>query len=134
MKMSGRKGLLGAALLLFALLVVAGAWQVTYPSDDPKNIRYQLWKAGLPIVDLDRATGTMIGDAHRDELVVGKTRAQLEEKFGYVLTRDQVAPYLRGCIQTSPWKDRNVLFIRSSPWMVVFDGDKATDLVLVKGC
>ena len=107
---------------------------MSYLPGDPKNFTYLLWKAGFANIDLDLAADTMIGDAHRDELVLGKTKAQLEKKFGYTLTREQITPYLRGCSQAPPWRDRNVLFIRRSPWMVVFDNYKATELVLIKGC
>jgi hypothetical protein len=115
--------------------LAARAAILTYPSEsDPKNIKYVLWKSGLYGMNLDKATGTMIGDGSSDELVVGKTRAQLRERFGYLSTPADVSQYLRNCDQNSSWKGREVLFIRKSPWMVVFDGDKATDLVLIKGC
>jgi hypothetical protein len=121
-----------ALALLFAVLM---GWYFTYPSEsDPKNIRYVLWKNGLYGMNLDGATGTMIGDVRRDDLVVGRTKGQLRERFGYLLIPADASPYLRGCYQSSSWKDRDVLFIRKSAWMVVFDGDKATELVLIKGC
>lgn len=106
-----------------------------YPSSsDPKSIQYVLWKAGLYKMDLDIATGTMLGDSGRNGLVVGKTQAELQTRFGYLLTASSASQYLRSYYEKSWWKDRKVLFIRDSPWMVVFDGDRATDLVLVKGC
>lgn len=108
---------------------------MTYPSDsDPKNIKYVLWKAGLYKINLDIAVDTMVGDAARDKMVVGKTKTQLRNRFGYLLTPADASQYLRDCYGNSYWKGRNVLFIRNSPWMVVFDGDIATNLVLVKGC
>ena len=76
----------------------------------------------------------MIGDASHEKLVLGKTKAQLREKFGYLSTLSEVSPYLSGCYQNSGWKGRDVLFIRKSPWMIVFNGDEATELVLIKGC
>jgi hypothetical protein len=121
------------ALTLFVAVVIGGA--LTYPSDsDPKNIKYVLWKNGLYGMNLDTAIGAMIDDASREKLVVGKTRTQLRERFGYLSTPADVSPYLRGCYQDSAWKDRDALFIRKSPWMVILDGDKATQLVLIKGC
>ena len=117
------------------VFVFVGGWILTYPdTSDPKNAEYVLWKVGLYKMNLDMATDTMIGDAHRDKLVVGKTEVQLRNKFGYLLTPNEASPYLRGCYQDSFWKDRTVLFIRKSPWMVVFNGDRAVDLVLIKGC
>ena len=107
---------------------------MTYPSDsDAKNIKYVLWKNGLYGTNLDAATGTMIGDGRREKLVIGKSKVQLQEKFGYLSTPADVSQYLRGCYQASAWKDRDAL-IRNGPWMVIFDGDKATELALIKGC
>ena len=123
-----------ALALTFFIAAVIG-WAATYPSDsDPKNIKYVLWKNGLYGMNLDTAMGTMIGDGSREKLVIGKTRVQLREKFGYLSTPADVSQYLKGCYQTSAWKDRDALFIRNSPWMVVFEGEKATELVLIKGC
>jgi hypothetical protein len=120
---------------VFALVFVfVAAWVLMHPDGDPKNIKYVLWKAGLYRMNLDTATDTMIGDGSHDMLVVGKTKAQLRDKFGYLLTPVEASQYLRGCYQNTDWKYKEVLFIRQSPWMVVFDGDKATDLVLIKGC
>ena len=122
---------------IIALLVVVvffGGWALMYPSPDPKSIKYVLWKADLYKMNLDEATDTMIGDTSSEKLVVGKTRAQLRDRFGLLLPPTDASQYLRGCYQNSHWKDKEVLFIRHSSWMVVFDGDKATDLVLIKGC
>jgi hypothetical protein len=110
-------------------------WLLTYPSaNDPQNIRYVLWKAGVYRMDPDVATQTMIGDASRGKLVVGKTKQQLLDRIGYLTAPADASAYLSACYQQSFWRDRDVLFIRSSPWMVVLTGDKSTSLVLVKGC
>ena len=120
-------------LAFFTVMVIV--WAVTYPSgSDPKSIKYVLWKNGLYRMNPDTATGTMIGDGNREKLVIGKTKVQLRERFGYLLTPENTSQYLRGCYQTSAWKDRDALFIRNSPWMVIFEGDKAAELVLIKGC
>jgi hypothetical protein len=132
--MLGRRIPIGPTMMA-AVILSLGGWHLMYPSlADPKNMTYVCWKAGLDRMDLDTATSTMIGDADRDKLVIGKTKSQLRERFGYLVTAAEASPYLRGCYQDSSWKDRDVLFIRQSPWMVVFDGAKATDLVLMKGC
>ena len=123
------------ALALTIFIAVVIGWAVTYPSDsDPKNITYVLWKNGLYGMNLDAATDAMIGDASREKLVIGRTKVQLREKFGYLSTPADVSQYLRGCYQTSAWKNSDALFIRNCPWMVIFDGDRATALVLIKGC
>jgi hypothetical protein len=120
--------------LVIAGLLVSGTWVVMYPGpSDPKNLRYVLWKHGLCEMDLDRAAGNMIGDGNRNSLVLGKTREQLRKQFGYLLSPDEVSPYLREFYSVSGWKRGDVSFIRTSPWMVVFKNGKADDLVLVKG-
>ena len=125
-------------LALFTLLVpiAIGGWWLLYPeTSDPKNIKYVLWKAGFHTMDVDLATGTMIGDAARNELVIGKSKEQLLDRFGFLLSPKDVSPYVRDyCLGGWPGDHRNVLFIRQSPWMVVFNGGKATELVLMKGC
>ena len=130
-----RRRMLISVIIVVVVVVFFGGWAMTNPSSsDPKNMKYVLWKAGLYKVSLEQATTAMVGDRNRDELVVGKTKAQLKEKFGSLLSPADASPYLRACYQNSAWKGKDVLFIRESSWMVVFDGDRATNLVLVKGC
>src|SRR5712692_6396761 len=129
-----RKAGVLCSLVLVVVVTFLGGWALTYPSPDPKSIKYVLWKADLYRLNLDEATGTMVGDPDRGKLVVGKTKPQLRNKFGSLLSPVEASPYLRGCYQNSSWKDRDVLFIGQSSWMVVFDGDRAANLVLVKGC
>jgi hypothetical protein len=123
--------------LILAVVISIGVvigWALIYPSEsDPKNIKYVLWKFGLYAMNLDTATGTMIGDRGREKLVIGKTKAQLRRKFGYVLTPSEAQPYMRSCYVESSWRDRDVVLIRNSPWMVVFEGERAAELVLCKG-
>jgi hypothetical protein len=122
------------AVLLVLILLIGAGWLAMYPNtSDPKNIRYILWKIGFPALDIDKAVGTMVGDAHGDRLVLGKTKEYLRSRFGYLLGPNEANPYLRAFYLNSAWKDRDVLFIRMSQWMVVFDDGVATRLVLVKG-
>ena len=122
-------------LLVASVLLVVGGWMLMYPEpSDPKNVKYILWKAGFHTMNVDLATGTMIGDPSRDDLVIGKTKGQIRDRFGSLLSPAEATPYLRACYLSSDWRHREVLFIRTSPWMIVFDGDRATDLVLIKGC
>ncbi len=76
----------------------------------------------------------MIGDPDRDKLVIGKTPDQLRDRFGYLTELAQASPYLRNCYLSSGWSGKTVMFIRKSPWMVVFDNGHASELVLIKGC
>ncbi len=129
------KNLRVVIFLLALLFACIGGWALMYPSSsNPKNIKYVLWKVGLYRVNLEVATTAMIGDPGREKLVVGKTKAQLRGRFGRLVTLAEASPYLRGCYQNSFWKERDVMFIGQSPWMVVLDDDKATNLVLIKGC
>ena len=122
-----------AALVAFSVAAVI-VWTFTYPEPDPKNIKYVLWKHGLYGMDVDTAIYTMMGDANREMLVLGKTKVELRGKLGYLSTLSEASPYLRGFYENSDWKGTDVLFIRKNPWMIVFRGDKATNLVLIKGC
>jgi hypothetical protein len=107
-----------------------------YPGYDPKNIHYVAWKWGLVPIDLDKALEIMVGDGvpSKFPLVIGKSEEDLKKRFGYLRTLDEAAPYYRFCYSTSFWNGKNVKFLRTSNWMVVFEGGKATDLVLLKGC
>ena len=129
-----RRRMLISVIIVVVVVMFFGGWALTYPSPDPTSIKYVLWKADLYKLNFDEATGTMVGDRNRDKLVVGKTKAQLRDKFGSLLSPAEASPYLRGCYQNSPWKDKDVLFIGQSLWMVVLDDDKATKLVQMKGC
>jgi len=128
--------LLRVGFIVIAVLVLSLAlWSLTYPSSgDPKNIKYVLWKAGLYKLNPDVALGTMVGDPGRDELVLGRTKAQLRKEFGALISPGDASVYLRSCYENSPWKEKDVMFLGRSSWMVVFDHDKATELVLIKGC
>jgi hypothetical protein len=129
-----RRVLMVLMIVVGAVAIFFGGWSLAYPPPDPKSIQYVLWKADLYKLALPDATGAMVGDPHRDDLVLGKTRAQLEKRFGPLVPLADAPPYLRACYQDSDWKTRDVLFIANSEWMVVFDGGKAVDLVLMKGC
>jgi hypothetical protein len=122
-----------ALTIVFLVAAIVG-WALTYPSEsDPKNIKYVLWKYDLYPMNLDSAAGTMIADVGREKLVKGKTKTQLQNKFGYLKSPSDATPYMKRCYLESPWKDRDVLIIREGPWMVLFSGDSATDLRLCKG-
>ena len=68
-----------------------------------------------------------------DKLVLGKSKDQLEQRFGFLTKPEDVGPYLDGFYKTSWMNGKDVLFIRHSPWAVVFENGKASDLILVKG-
>jgi hypothetical protein len=123
-------------LLLFVLgfvTVFLLGWVLLYPSPDPKNITYVLWRAGFHTMDPDAAAGIMVGDVHPERIVLGKTKEQLRSRFGYLTTVAEASLYLQGCYSSSGRRGKEVLFIRKSEWMIVFVDDRAIELVLCKG-
>jgi hypothetical protein len=88
---------------------------------------------GFASIDPDRALSIMTHDDSRP-LVIGKSEGELRKRFGYLRSLDEARPYLRGCYRGSDWNGGTVMFLRDSEYMVVFRNDKATDLILVKGC
>jgi hypothetical protein len=122
-----------------ATLIVLGIagffllWHATYPDDyDPKSIGYIGWKLHVLPMDPTRALGIMTHGANSDRLVLGRSRQQLQQRFGFVRTVEQVSPYLRNyCAAARPGAE--VLFLNSSNWMIVMQRDRAVELVLCKG-
>jgi hypothetical protein len=126
--------ILGAFILL--AIIVFGGWWAKYPGDDPKGLLYIGWRIGLPTLDPDRALGTMVGDTHKDALVIGKTKDELIRKFGYVTSLDDPSSqYVKFCYDhIDYYRGKQVLILRRSNWMVVMKDGRAVELVLVKGC
>jgi|SRR5579864_1368665 len=121
---------LGLCFVIVCCLAVA--WHALYPSaNDPKNIRYVLWKRGLYPLNLDIALGTMIADRDRDTLVLGRSKEQLRKRFGYLLSPDQTSEYYRNIYLERGYGD--ALFLRGSPWLVVFSDGRASKLIFIKG-
>jgi hypothetical protein len=118
---------------VIALLGVAG-WQVLVVGhDDPRDLRYQAWKIGLYPLEVDQALNMMIGDSDRDAIVIGKTKQQLDRKFG-TLSPVPGNAYIKHCYENSPYRGSSVLFVRNSNWMVRMKDGIAESLVLAKGC
>jgi len=85
-------------------------------------------------MDVDTAMGTMIGDGGRKKLVIGKSKDQLRARFGYLSQPSDASSYMQSCYSSSSWRDyKSVLLLRRGPWMVKFEGEMATDLMLCKG-
>lgn len=118
--------------LFLVLVLFVGIWVSVYPDGrDSKSPRYFLWKAGLYSADRNLAPDAMLGDRYREKLIVGKTKEQLKRRFT-LLTLDEVSPYYRAG-HDAGGKDRDVLFIKGTPWMITFEDNRATDLELMKG-
>jgi hypothetical protein len=121
---------LGAvAIVAFVLL-----WDMAYPDYDRKNLHYVGWKLGLLPMDSRRAVSAMTRDGGSKGLVIGKTREQLEHRFGSILTVSQVGPYLRDYCAAA-WPGAEVFFLMSDSedLMVVMERGRAVELVLCKG-
>ncbi len=58
-----------AVIVVAVVVVFFGGWALMYPSPDPQSIKYVLWKADLYKLNVEEATGTMVGDPNRDKLV-----------------------------------------------------------------
>ncbi len=52
-----RKAGVLCSLVLGVVVTFFGGWALTYPSPDPKSIKYVLWKADFYTLNLDEATG-----------------------------------------------------------------------------
>lgn len=125
------KRLFIAGISALTVYIVFAYWG--YAPDDPRNIRYILWKRGLNgSMNLDTAMSAFYQDTDRDQLIRGTTEDQLKTRFGYVRQLEQVSLYLQRC-RNEGREGKTVVFLRDSWWMVVMDNQKGSELVLCKG-
>jgi len=110
-------------------------WELLFHGPcDTKDLRYQAWKHGLYPMGMDSAMETMLLDAHRDDLAVGKTEAELRARFGYVSSLANANEYVKYCYDNSPYRGRQALILRNSNGMVLMKDGRAEQLLFVKGC
>jgi hypothetical protein len=127
-----RKGFPLISLVAMPLLMTIG-WALLYSDQrDPKNLRYSCWKVNLCSMDLDKAVDAVVNDPNRMDLIRGKTVAQLERKFGYVSALNNSYEYLQ-LTKDDYIKGKEVVFLRHSDLMVIFENGYAVDAVYVKG-
>jgi len=120
------------SLLAMPLLMTIG-WALLYSDQrDPKNLRYSCWKVNICSMDLDKAVNAVVKDPDRMDLIRGKTVAQLAKKFGYVTTVEHSSPYLQWAYENS-FKGEDVVFLRNTELMIIFENGRAVDVVYVKG-
>jgi len=143
--MKSRRILIGLALITTGVVLTLAffrLWIATYPeAGDPKNIAFILWKHGLNNdMNLDIAVSTMTHDAWSEKRVIGLTRTELNARFGFTKTYDQVDSYLQLCDAPNGTEETNthpavhdVLFLRNQDYMVRMQNGRAIDLVLCKG-
>ena len=85
-----------AALVIIAVVGPMVIWFSMYPApSDAKSLQYFLWKRGYFQISLADASGAMVGDPERDSLVIGKTKPELDKRFGRLLGPSEVMPYFR---------------------------------------
>ena len=134
----------GLALIATGVVFTLGSlrlWIAMYSdAGDPKNLSYVLWKHGLNNdMDLNAVLGIMTHDAYSENLVIGLTPSELQARFGYTKTYNQVSPDLQLCDTPNGNGDRNhptdpdVLYLRGDNYMVVMKDGRAARLVLCKG-
>lgn len=119
--------ILGLPIFVLALEV----WD-HWGASDPRNLQYILWKAGYYKMDRGRAFETFYIDPGAEKFIVGKTRAQIEAAFGPLPEASPDEPYLKICFPGWPFAGKQVL--RMNPFIIVFEGQRASELILVKGC
>ena len=123
---------LAAVILGLPIFVLALEIWDHWGASDPRNLQYILWKAGYYEMDRGRAWEIFYMDPEQKKFIVGKTRSEIEAKFGPQPLADPNEPYLRICYPTWPWQGKEVLRMR--PFIVVMEKGVATELWLVKGC
>ena len=124
------------ALLAVALCGIVLVVMVFLRPDpiEATSARYWAWKHGLVQMDLDRALDEMVNDTGRDRLVLGKTKPELDAKFGFTIPVEQASSYVQYCYKNSQYTTSHVFMLRHSNWMVLMQGNKAAKLIRVSGC
>ena len=121
-------------ILVLGPFIAVEVWLFLIPNKyDAKNARYLGWRYGLPTLSTEDALLTMAVDSHHDDLVIGKSRDELEKRFGFVTTLAETDDYNRACYREYHKGDQ-VLFLRKSRWMIVMQDNRAKEMIYVKGC
>lgn len=132
------KHILSAAATFLAVAALTLAiWYSLYPQPwDPKNPGYVLWKASLnPFENLDSAASALVFDGHRDELLIGRSEADIRRTFGELRPLGAAQPYLRECLATYGWtKQGKVYFIRNTLLAVIIRQGIVRAHVNAKSC
>jgi hypothetical protein len=122
-------------LVSLGLIALTGA--VLGPLSDPVdrvNFRYIAWKHGLYRMPLDEALDGMVEDPNRDSLVIGKTEAELDAKFGFITSVSEASSYVNYCYFNSEYHNTDAVILRRSNWMVLMHNGRAKQLLRVTGC
>ena len=122
------------SVVIFILAVVA-LWAATYPQDgDPKNIKYVLWKHRLnPWMNLSVAAETVVHDRNRELLIVGSSKEDLRQRFGYMTATSTRSAYFQKCAALNPKEHDDALYLRQTDLIVFFRDNLAIKQFLCKG-
>jgi hypothetical protein len=110
--------------------VATTAW-LAEPDNSRHSLRYQLWKRGhYPF--REGFKGAFMADAHRDAIVLGRSRAELERTFS-PLTEGKKNERYWGEVYASFRPGDNFVWLWNSNWLVVLRDGRAIYLQYIKG-
>lgn len=114
------------------LVCLLGVWSYLEPVPSGKCPQYVLWKLGLIQINRRVIFSSMARDSHREQLVLGHTVAELEGRFGRLRTRAEGTSIQKSRI--AGWLlDKEIRWLDDSPWLVIFEQGRATELLHLKG-
>lgn len=118
--------------LLFAVFV--GLWISIFAApSDPHNLSYFLWKHGFLGLSHSKIYAGMVNDRRRETLVLGKSKEEINTRLGPLRNPLEASPYLRSYYEHGPYKGQDAAYLDDSILLIVFEGGRATDMVIVKG-
>jgi hypothetical protein len=131
---------IASTVVLLIPIFVAFLWTLAFQdNDDPKNIKYVLWKHHLnPWMNLDDAAYTVVHDSERDQLIVGRSANELRKRFGYMIVPATRSPYFQDCAADSPThgpphRHDGALYLRQTDLIVFLNEGTATETMMCKG-
>jgi hypothetical protein len=129
-----RRLMFGLAIACLFLLLIFGIWIAVSPGrDNASGPLYVLWKAGAFPFDSSVVYPSMVGDIHRDALVVGLDVSELERRFGRLRTRAEATPDYQKHYSDRFYLDKEIRWLDDSPWLVILENGRAKELHLMKG-
>ena len=127
-----RRASIAFAVGVALLVCLLGVWSYLEPVPSGKCPQYVLWKLGLIQINRRVIFSSMVRDSHRDQLVIGYTIAELESRFGRLRTRDEATSAQKERI--AGWLlDKDIRWLDDSPWLVIFEHGRTTELHFLKG-
>ena len=123
---------LGRFVTIISVAVVVGIASLVAIDDNHKtNLKYLMWKHHLVRYEPKLALRYFNVDAEFRLSLIGKTRTEVEAWFPILRQIDKEDSYLPTCGE-AVWKP-GFVWIDSSRWGIVFENDRARDIILFKG-